>query len=325
MLNSQSHHCLSSSALRVALGIVLTISGASSVPGARDDYTVGPDDVLRITIADAPELGGTFRVTPSGELTIAGLPSPLKVLGKTTASVAALIAQEFRNAELLVSPLVSVSVEQYNSRSVTVMGAVGKPSVYPLQRPMTLLEVISTAGGLLPTAGEKLTVLRKKRGDSQADTSAHVISINIPQLMRGEDPALNIYAETGDVLDVTPAPVVYVIGAVMKPGGFVCPASTSKFSVLQALALAEGIKPAAAADRALIIRQSSSQGRQEIPVHLNKFLTAKLPDQLMEPNDILFVPESSIKKGLKTMGAIAVQTISGVTIYGVGYRAAGLR
>jgi polysaccharide export outer membrane protein len=318
--------------LRVVLGIVtasLVIVCSLLVPtrshAASQDYTVGPGDLLRITIADAPELGGAFRVSQSGEITVAGLRPPLKVAGKTTEAIAVLTAQTLQSAELLVSPLVSVSIEEYNSRRVTVMGAVNKPAVYSLSRPMTILEVISTAGGLLPNAGEKLTVTRKNQADSRGTESTTTFSLDLAKLMRGEDPAVNINVEAGDVIEVTTAPVVYVIGAVRKPGGFVRPASTSKVSVLQALALAEGMSPSAAADKALIIRNSSSQSRQEIPINLKKLLTTKNLDQAMEPNDILFVPESSMKKSLHAMGAVAGQTISGITIYGVGYRISGLR
>jgi polysaccharide biosynthesis/export protein len=197
------------------------------------------------------------------------------------------------------------------------LGAVAKPAVYPLQRPSSLLDVISLAGGLAPNAGNIVTVSRKKKGQE----AQPVLSVDLAKVVRGLEPNGDVAIQGGDVINVSTAPIVYVIGAVNKPGGFVMTDPGSGVSVLQAVALAEGLQSIAAPNRSMVLRRSQDgKTKQEFPIDISSVLHQKGTDQLLQPNDVLFVPESGSKKTLHAMGRAAEQGVVGVATYGLGLR-----
>jgi polysaccharide export outer membrane protein len=293
------------------------------------DYAIGPGDILTITIADLPELSGKYAVSETGMLELAVTPAPIRAAGLTAAELSRSIGEALKAAKQLRDPVVNVFVEEYRSQAVTVLGAVAHPSVYPLRKSTTLLEVLSIAGGLIPQSGNTLTLQRKRvvagseesPGDQRPTTN-----INLGKLMQGEDPLLNLEIEGGDVVTVSTAPLVYVVGAVVKPGGFVLQNTSAGLTILQALAMAEGLRSNAAPNRGLIIRQSlEGHSRQEIPVDVMRVLEGKQADVRLEANDVLFVPESGMKKTMQRMGEFAMQIVNGVAVYGIGYRVGGVR
>lgn len=291
-----------------------------------EDYSVGPQDVLSVTIQNMPEASGKFRVTDRGYVVLPGLASPIEASGLTPLELSRRVAQALKNAELLRDPVVSITVEEYHSQTVTVLGAVQKPAVYPLEKPTTVLEMLSIAGGLLPTAGRNVTLVRMnstvsaRPGNGARPEDQTILNFDLAKLLEGKNSALNVTMRAGDVLTVNAAPLIYVVGAVQKPGGFVIQDPASGVTVLQALALAEGITPVAAAHRSMIVRHASSgSDRQEIAIDVTKLMAGKIEDRILEPNDILFIPESGTKRSARRLGEAAVQAATGVIIYGVGY------
>ncbi len=295
-----------------------------TVPPA--DYKIGPGDVLNIICSYVGEIGGKVRVSEQGFIEAPGLPKPIKAAGLSPAELGAQIAEQLKQADIVREPIISVFVEEYHSRTVSVLGAVTKPSIYPLDRPTTILEAISLAGGLLPTAGGSLTLIRKGHdlpiGHIKGDNT--VVQIELGKLMAGNDPSLNLKVEAGDVLTVATAPVVYVVGAVVQPGGYVVEDPSSDLTVLQAIAKAQGLKPDASASRAMIIRRGSDgQQRKEIPIDLSGVFKGKGSDLDLQRNDILFVPESGTKRTLQALAQAAISGVAGMATYGAGYRLAG--
>jgi polysaccharide export outer membrane protein len=227
--------------------------------------------------------------------------------------------KRLKDARLLQNPIANVFVEEYRSRTVTVIGPVQKPSVYPLERRTTLLEVLSLAGGLLPNAGNTVTVTSARSNESEAGGDSQ--TVNLAQLFRGQDAVGNIEVHDGDIISVSNAQVVYVVGSVGKPGGFVLPDQSAGTTVLEALAMAEGVSPIAATDRALIIRRSgSANGRQDIPINVSRVLDAKEADIALEANDVLFIPASGTKRAVRQMGQVGLSLVNGIANSGVGYR-----
>jgi len=307
----------------------LQTSPVPNSPRVASDYLIGPRDVLAISVADMPEIREkeNFRVTDAGYILLPTLHDPLKAEGLTASELSERIAQSLRDADILRDPIVNVYVEEFHSRTVTVLGAVAKPSVYPLEKPTTLLEALSKAGGLTPTSGRALTIMRKgplnesnvtNNGPGQAGEVSQ--TIDLAKLMQGKDPSLNIEVRDGDVISVSTAPIIYVVGAVGKPGGFALQDPSSGLTVLQALAEAQGYSSVAKPKESLIIRRSASgQDREKIPINLKAIMEGKLPDQWLEANDILFVPESAAKRNLHAWGnALGNGLITGVAIYGLG-------
>ncbi|GAC1684420.1 MAG: hypothetical protein PVS2B2_23410 [Candidatus Acidiferrum sp.] len=296
------------------------ITGAKAVDA--EEYKIGPGDLLSISVADAPEFGGRFRVSAMGIIAIAGVAAPIQADGQTPIELSHAIGKALIDSKQLRESKVSVFIEEYRGRTITVLGAVAKPAVYPIQKRTTVLDALSFAGGALPNAGNTVTIVRgPASAESTGTTIGSVQIIDMSRLVNGEDISANAEVKTGDVISVSAAQVVYVVGAVTKPGGFVMSNPAAGVSVIQAVAMAEGFRPLAATQHGLIIRQStSSSARQEIPVDIGQMMAGKATDMLLAPNDILYIPESGRKKALKVMGDVAMSAVNGVAIYGLGYR-----
>ncbi len=316
------------------------------------DLVLGPGDVLQIQVADEPDLNGKYLVSDAGEISIPMVPKPVRAEGLTTTQLSNSIAKALKSAEILQQPVVSVFVDEYHSHTITVVGAVVRPGLYPVETHTTVLEAISEAGGLLPNAGNEVTIA--KAGSSTAvalqaratrpqgpapgmnqkgagvrnasletppPPSRDVERLDFSKLISGKDPSLNVQVKAGDVVSVGTAPVIYIVGAVMKPGAFSVENSTSQITVLQALALVEGMTPVASAGHAVIVRNSGDEkDRKEIPINIDKVKDGKEHDQYLQANDILFIPESGTKKSLHALGSIATRAASEVAGYGLGIR-----
>jgi polysaccharide export outer membrane protein len=289
-----------------------------------EDYKLGPADVVVVSVPDAPEFGGKFRVSDSGTIEIPGSNEPIHAEGLTTAELAHAIAKALVEAKQLRDPRISVFVEEYHGRTVTVLGAVAKPAVYPLTKRTNVLEALSMAGGTLPASGNTITIVRGEASAEATNTTpGSTRVVRMSDLVNGKDLANEIEMRNGDVVTVSSAEVVYVVGAVTKPGGYAMPDPGAGVSVVQAVALAQGLK-GVASSHAVIVRESTQQVRQEIPVDLRQMMAGKTGDVLLVPNDILYVPTSGTRQTLKYMGEMAMNAVNGAAFYGIGYRIAGI-
>ena len=141
------------------------------------------------------------------------------------------------------------------------------------------------------------------------------MQVNLKDLLESADSRSNPLVHPGDIVKVTRAGVVYVIGEVRKPGGFALK-SNEKISVLQALALSEGLTRTAAKAEARIIRTDQQSGeRKETPLDLGKILAGKAPDPVLDPKDIIFVPNSAAKTTFGRGAEVAAQTLAGLLIF----------
>lgn len=330
--------------LKFALGLVALIGLSVTVPvsanaisdeqgkstntsaAAVEDYKIGPADVLSVSVIDAPEFGGKFRVSDSGEIQIPGVSGPIRAEGQTPVELAHSMREALIAAKQLRDPRVSVFVDEYHGRTITLLGAVTRPSVYPLTKRTNILEALSLAGGALPNSGNTVTIVRGTASGEATNTAPGSVQIiRMSDLVSGKDLASSIEVRNGDVVSVSSAQLVYVVGAVTKPGGYTMSDVTSGVTVVQAVALAEGLKTVAS-HHALIVRQSTSEtARLEIPVDIGQMMAGKTADVLLAPNDILYVPKSGAKLTLKAMGDVATAAINGVAFYGIGYRVGGIK
>lgn len=294
---------------------------ASSHQPTTVDYRIGPQDVVSITVGNAPEFSGRFRVSDSGMIVIAGIP-PVKADGLTSSELSQAVRQALLDAKQMRDPMVNTFIEEFRGRTVTVLGAVSKPGVYALQKKSTVLDALSLAGGSLQNAGAVVTVvLGSASAEATGQKEGSVVYVNMARLMKGEDATTNIEVRNGDVVSVSNAQVVYVIGAVVKPGGYVMQDPQSGVTAVQAVAMAEGFNGVASTHKGVIVRQSASDHtRQEIPVDVGLMMQGKETDVVLAPNDILFIPDSMGKKTLKVLGDVAMATVNGIAIYGIGYR-----
>jgi polysaccharide export outer membrane protein len=315
--------------------------GAESPALRVSDYRIGPEDLLEISVFEAQEMNRALRVSASGEISLPLL-GPVRAAGLTPRELESVL-QELLRRSYMKDPHVSVFVREMESHPVSVFGAVHKPGVYQIRGTRTLVEVLSMAEGLAEDAGDTVLVMHGATargleipsaegsaiasstpgpgeaptgsGPSAPPSEAGTIEINIKQLLGSGDPRVNVPVYPGDVVKVARAGIVYVVGEVKRPGGYVLK-SNENISVLQALALAEGLTHTSAKSQARIIRIEEATGqRTEIPIDLGKVLAGKAQDPVLRPKDVVFVPNSAARSGMYRGAEAALGIVSGLIIF----------
>lgn len=310
------------------------------------EYLIGPEDLLEITVFEAPELNRQVRVSAGGEISLPLL-GAVRAAGLSPRGLESVLEELLRRT-YMKEPHVGVYVREMESHAVSVFGAVQKPGVFQVRSTKSLLEVLSMAQGLAEDAGDAVIVMRASSSRSPSPQAAdpagdapqfgsglkqaspgtatapvgsiepaagEAVEINLKDLLESGDPSLNVPVYAGDIVKVTRAGIVYVVGEVQKPGGFVLK-SNENISVLQVLALAEGLTRTSAKSHARIIRTEEATGeRAEIPIDLGKILAGKNADPMLQPKDIVFVPNSAARSAFFRGLEAVVGTLSGVVIY----------
>ena len=269
---------------------------ANSLPEAGANLpaqSIGPNDLIAISIYDAPELSRTIRVGADGFIRLPMLKQRIKADGLYPSDLEAAIAQALRQEEIYVDPFVTVTIAEYSSRPITVTGAVKLPLEFQASSPTTLLEAISRAGGLSDSAGPEILVTQIQPGPDGAPIT-RTRHVAVRGLINDADPALNFKLIGGEQILVPEAAKVYVMGFVKKPDAFKVQ-DGAELSIMQILALSEGLAPYAG-KVAYIYRPNGSGGRTEISVPLSKILNRKAPDVPLLANDIFYVPDNTGKR-----------------------------
>lgn len=290
------------------------------------DIPVGTGDLLHIDVFDIPELSRDVRVSDVGDITYPLIPGKIQVAGLTSFQLEEKLEQLLVENGLVTHPQVSVFVKEETSQPVSVIGAVVKPMVYQVVRPITLLELLADAGGITDVAGSVVMITRATGtsgsssaaiAETKSGAGSQTITIRLQDLLESGDPAFNIPVYGGDVVSVPRAGIVYVTGAgVAQPGGYILQDHGEQITVLKAVALAHGLTGFAKADDAVIMRNNPGTGqRLVIPVRVKKIEDHKADDVTMKSNDILYIPDSVGKKVLARGAEAAVQVGAGVAIY----------
>ncbi len=261
-------------------------------------------DLLEITTFDTPELSGKFRVDSRGEISLP-LGGAVPVQGLTAEQAAVAVERFLRDRDILKNPHVTVLVLEYATQGVNVMGEVKQPGIYPLTGKHGVLDFISMAGGLTPYASRSVNITH---GAPSWDT----VTVNLVSA-HGDALENDVEVLPGDRIVVLRAGVVYVIGDVGKPGGYVVEGKDS-VTVLQALAMAQGMNRTAKSNGFLI--RNSSGGRTETQLALNKILVNQAPDLKLQDGDIVFVPLSGAKDWTNKGLSSALQMAVGAVLYG---------
>jgi polysaccharide export outer membrane protein len=260
--------------------------------------------LLEVSVYGAPDFDHKdVRVSNSGEIVLP-LIGAQHVAKLTAAQAQSLIADKLTKGDFFNKPQVSIFVKEYATQGVSVLGEVQKPGVYPLLGPRRLFDAISQAGGLSPKAGKVVTVTHC---DDPKHPERVMLAGNLENTVEG-----NVAVMPGDTIVVSKAGIVYVVGDVKLPGGFVM--ENDSMTVLQAVALAQGAMPTAALDKSKLIRTVNSE-KQEVPVELKQILSSKKDDLKLQANDILFIPNSASKTAMRRGLEMAVQVATGVAIY----------
>jgi len=223
---------------------------------------------------------------------------------------------------LVSDPQVTVSIKERHSAPITVTGAVKSPQVIQAVRQMSLVEVLSAAGGLEPDAGDKVIITRSlpnPSGASPSDATSTTITINLNDLLESGDMKYNVPVLGGDILRVPRAGIVYAVGALSRPAGYVLQNDHEQMTALKLMLLAGGLVPSAKGHDAIILRPNPTTGqRDELPIDLTKISTFKTKDVPLYQSDILYVPDSGGKRALRKTGDVALSVASGAILIGVG-------
>ncbi len=269
-------------------------------------------DLIDVSVFGSPELSGELRVNRDGDVVLP-IGGAVKVNGLTAAEAGPAIAERLKEAQILLAPQVTVMIIEYPAQTVTVTGEVHSPGVYPLLTSRTVMDMIALAGGLTENAGKVASVFH--RGDpSQVIQVPLDVSVQTPASATAE----SMEVEPGDTISVDRSGVIYVIGDVGRPGGYLVE-HNDRLSILQALSLAGGANQTALLKKSELIRKAH-EGRVIYDLDLHKILSGGASDPLLADGDILYVPVSNKKvytlRAIEAMFGIGTQ----ITIYkGAGY------
>jgi len=258
------------------------------------DYSIGPGDVLEVAIFALEKPGETTTLTRTvgadGTITLPWVKA-VHVAGVSAAQAEERIRAAY-DGRFLKDPQVTLSVLEFNSRSVVITGAVARPGIYGLKtNQTTVLECLSLAGGLSRDAGSELLVMR---GAADAEGAVgpeqnSITRVDLGLLLDEGNLVLNLPVGPGDIVTVPPRAdeYVYVLGYVRRPGAYRLDRA-SRLDALRAVALGRGLMNTARASNSFLLRETPS-GQQTIPVDLNKLARSEVPPLYLQPGDTLVV------------------------------------
>jgi polysaccharide export outer membrane protein len=289
----------------------LGVASAAAQSGARGPQAsepaagliIGAGDLLVVDVYGAPDFNKEVRVADSGNISLPLIGS-VQVAGLNVEQAQHLVQSRLAEGGYFTDPQVSVFEKEYATQGISVLGEVQKPGIYPLVGNHVLFDAVSAAGGLTPKAGNTITITHL-RNPQESET------VILPP-NQSFNPSNNVRVFPGDTVAVSKAGIVYVVGDVHMPSGFVM--ENARMTILQAIAMAQGTNPTAKVDKAVLIRKDAN-GPQQIPIPLKKILAAKAPDMQLQAEDIVFIPRSEGKAAARrTLDAI-VQAATGAAIY----------
>jgi polysaccharide export outer membrane protein len=251
-----------------ATSVTILVSGGASgsVAGA---YTVGVGDIILVSVYKNPDLTGEYAVTPDGSIALP-LVGIVSVAGRGEAEIAADLTRRLA-ADFLVDPQVSVQVKTYQSQYVYVTGAVQRSGRVAIRPGITLRGALSEAGAVLTP--DMSIELRHANGETSILGAASLDAANAPVPV------------DGDVLDVKQQNFVSIYGEVRHPNRL---ALTPGLTLLQSIAMAEGLTEWANKKKIQILRKTPS-GTQQITINLNDVESRKVSDPPLKPEDVIMV------------------------------------
>ncbi len=268
---------------------ITTVSEQFTARANQSEYPLGPGDVIDIAVFQVHELTKTVRINGRGSV-ILPLLGELELAGLTAQAAELLLAE--RLTEFMHDPQVSVFVAEYRSQEISVLGAVKDPGIKNVNRSRTLLEVLTLAGGLSEKAGAQVYVQTTDVDPDSGEKLARNSIVDLRQLLRS--PEFNFVLQGGDTVFVPEAGIVFVEGAVEKPGAVALERETT---VLKAIAQAGGPKYEAIEDEVQVIRQTASGVPDIQIVNLDQVRKTGDNDIVLQDGDIVVVGINTFKRG----------------------------
>jgi polysaccharide export outer membrane protein len=296
---------------------------AKSDATLRTTYQLGPDDQIMILVTDIPDISGKpQRLDPDGDLRLP-MVGRVRAAGMTLEQLEAELTKRLK--VFIQEPDVAVTVTEFHSQPVSVIGAVNTSGVHQLEGSKTLIEMLSLAGGVSADAGPTVRITRRLEwgrislpGATEDPTGGFSIAeIDLKSLLEARTPETNIIIRAHDVISVPRAELIYIVGEVAKPGPLPLSGGTS-MSLIEAVSASGGVLRSAAASHARILRRiPGEQKRTELGVNLRQIMQGKANDQPLLAGDILIVPDSRGKRATARALEAALQAGLLIGTYGI--------
>ncbi len=304
------------------------VAPAMRVPegGIDRSYRIGPGDVIDVRVFGRPEMTSQARVDSFGRIRLPFI-EELQAACLTEAQLAEEIIARYK--KYLRNPQVDVMIKEYRSQPVAVIGAVTQPGRFQLQRRVRLLELLTQAGGPTIHAGSTINIIRSTEHDycpapggaepaeptpsAGSESPIPLLSmLKLKQVMSGDADA-NPYVRPGDIISIPEADQFFVTGSVVKPGAY---PMVTKITLTQAVALAGGINGEGARNRVRLIRQEpGKETKTETLYNLNDIHRRKIEDIVLQVNDIVEVPGSTVRVAARNLLGVSINMLSALPFF----------
>jgi polysaccharide export outer membrane protein len=252
------------------------------------EYKIGAKDLLEIKVVEVPELNLAVRVSEEGSITLP-LVGRVELAGLTKEAAERRIASLLVAGNYLKNPQVTIFIREYQSNRVALIGAVKTPGMYELVGEMSLLELVSKAGGFLENAGNDIIVMREGK-----DGRDEKLTVDLNDLVMNGTQSFNVALRPNDVISVPIDRIlqIYVWGEVKNPGALAVKMSKN-ITLVQAVAQAGGTTDAAKKSGVVIKRRNEKTGKEiRIKADLGKIMNGKKADIPLKEGDVVYVPAS---------------------------------
>ena len=294
---------------RPDLTIPMRNVGLVVVPQDFSMLKLAPGFLLSLNVLDDPDFVGAFRVDEQGDIVVPVL-GTLHVAGETIAAARSQISRKLLDDRILIDPQVDLSIQEYSAPQVTITGEVSSPGKYPLLVPHSLVDVLALAGGTTITAGNEVLITHSNAGADPV--LVHYSRATNPDAVR------DTIVQPGDTVQVKRVGIVYVLGAVNKPGGFVMQ-EEGTLNVLQAISLASGTSITASIRTIYLLRSNADGTVVYIALPYKKIASGKSTDTQLHATDILYVPTSTFKTVMTNSQGILASAASASIYAGIVY------
>ena len=262
------------------------ITSLTVVPEDFSTLKLAPGFLLGMQVYDVPELAADLRVDGNGDITVP-MVGQLHVAGKTITEAQSEIALRLRTGKIINDPRVNLNIEQYAGQNISVLGEVHNPGHLELLAPRNLGDVLALVGGETQYAGNVIEIRRQVNGASTQ------LQVHYDQ-SKSDDSAKNVMINPGDIITVRRAGIVYVLGGVNRPGGYVMQEGGT-LNLSQALGLAYGTSMQAATGSIRLVRKKSDGSVEEIPIPYKDITRGKVSPTVLQAEDVVYVPISKVK------------------------------
>jgi polysaccharide export outer membrane protein len=261
--------------------VLLSAAWTPSAAAQTTEYVLGPQDIITITVFDHANLSGKFNIEADGSFTFP-LIGRVKAAGLTPRAIESEVSKRLRNG-YLQDPQLSVTIDQYRSQRIFIIGAVGQPGTFVLSGNTTLIEALARAGSTTNESVGEVIVVRAQPGTvagpllPEQATDAQVVRVDLKEL-EGGTMSQNITLQDGDTVVVPRGEKVFLLGEVRSPGSYSIRQGTT---LLQLLALGGGVTERGATGRTKVVRTVAGK-RKELKLNL---------DDAVQAGDTIVVPE----------------------------------